>query len=250
MENMTLHVSDIQHFSVGDGPGIRTTVFLMGCPLKCPWCHNPETRQASHTIAGGSRRMTLREILAAVMEDADFYAASGGGLTLSGGEAMCQPEGASALAKMAKEAGISVCIDTAGDVPWAHFERTNPHTDCYLYDVKTADPAKSLAVTGGDLARITENLRRLIAAGKTVRARIPLIPGFNLDGASLEALVVLLRDAGVTTVDLLPFHRLGYEKYLTLGQPYTMKDVLPPAMSEIEAAAAHFRPYFDVTIEK
>ena len=105
-------------------------------------------------------------------------------------------------------------------------------------------------MTGGDLARITDNLRRLIAAGKTVRARIPLIPGFNLDGASLEALAELLRDAGVQTADLLPFHRLGYEKYLTLGLPYTMKDVLPPAMSEIEAAAAHFCPYFDVTIEK
>ncbi|MBE6612516.1 MAG: glycyl-radical enzyme activating protein [Ruminococcaceae bacterium] len=250
MEKTTVYISSIQHFSVGDGPGIRTTVFFMGCPLKCPWCHNPETRSMMHTLPGKCQEISISDVLKEVLEDVDFYCMSGGGLTIGGGEAMCQPEGVTALAKAAKEHGISVCIDTAGDVPWSHFSMVLPYTDCFLYDVKTADPARAKDVLGADLPRILENLRRLIEAGKDVRVRIPLIPGFNMDKYELEQLYKTIRESGARTVDILPFHRLGFGKYEALGIDNPMADTLPPTMAEVRAAAEVFAPEFTVTIEQ
>ena len=147
---MTLNVSDIQHFSTGDGPGIRTTVFLKGCNLRCPWCHNPETistepqtlhfKQAGSTQTYGSR-MPLHQLLLQLLEDEDFYRASGGGVTVSGGEPLLQAAGVAALGKELRERGISVVVDTAGCVPWERFAEVLDATDLFYFDYKSPIPA-------------------------------------------------------------------------------------------------------------
>lgn len=258
-EETALNISSVQHFSIGDGPGIRTTVFFKGCNLRCPWCHNPETwsdapqevtfEQVRRPIRFGQMR-TVPELMRDILEDADFYAESGGGVTLSGGEAMLQPYGVRALARALQEENISVYIDTAGDVPWDSFEMVDAFADGYLYDLKTCDREQMKRVTGGDLDRIVENLSRLLRRKRTVRVRVPLIPGFNADLGTARKMCGLLQEIGAGTVDLLPFHRLGYEKYLALNIDYPMKDISPLTDEGTAAIAGVFAQHFDTAIEQ
>ena len=232
---LTLNVSDIQRFSVGDGPGIRTTVFLKGCNLRCPWCHNPETISphpvtlsypaANKTVRYG-RAMTVSEVLTAVMEDADFYTASGGGATISGGEPLLQAEGVAELAKALKAEGVSVILDTAGQVPYARFERVLPYVDRVFFDWKSSDPA-CLSSLGASLDLARANLSRLIKEGANVHARIPLIPTVNVSPEAVAAMIRDLTAAGVSTVGLLPFHRLASGKYEAMGIPYPFASTPP-----------------------
>ncbi len=254
-----LNVSDIQHFSVGDGPGIRTTVFLKGCNLHCPWCHNPETisrnpqelffEKAGKRILYG-RRMTVSEIAEEIAEDLDFYRDGGGGVTVSGGEPLLQSQAVAELLAILKQKGISTLVDTAGDVPWENFLRVKDVTDIFFYDIKTGSEEKYSSVIGGNGARIYENLGRLISEGCAVRVRIPLIPGFNTSGESCEEICLRLREAGATEADLLPFHRLGSAKYEALGRRYAYKDTEPQTRGEIEEIAEIYRKYFHINIEK
>lgn len=257
-----LNVSDIQHFSTGDGPGIRTTVFLKGCSLRCPWCHNPETispvpqtltfPHAKKTVHYG-RRMTVEEVLREVMEDADFYRTSGGGVTISGGEPMLWAEAVAELEKALQDEGIFTLIDTAGNVPREHFERVLPHTDTIFYDWKTSDPVFCREVLGGDFERMQGNLTYLLSeerAGRiTVHVRIPLIPGVNTNDKEIAAMIETLRGVGAVQVDLLPFHRLAVGKYDAMGLPYPFRDTEPPTKEEVEAIAKRYREHFEVGIE-
>lgn len=256
---MTLNVSNIQHFSVGDGPGIRTTVFLKGCHLRCPWCHNPETlspkpqelyfRQANKRVTYG-KHMALDEVMEEALEDEAFYRASGGGVTVSGGEPLLQSEAVAGLLGRLRERGISTLIDTAGDVPWESFERVRELTDIFYFDFKTGSEEKYAAVVGGDMSRICGNLRRLIAAGSTVHVRIPLIPDFNTAEADCRDICERLTAVGVSRVDLLPFHRLGSAKYEALGRKYPYADTHPQSRAEINAIKAIYETHFQVTVEK
>lgn len=255
---MTVNIADIQHFSVGDGDGIRTTVFFKGCNLRCPWCHNPETLSGAMQIlhfdkAQRSRLcgvpMEIDDVVSEVLLDKDYYSASGGGATLSGGEVMLQTDGAVQLAARLKAEGVSVIIDTAGNVPYANFERMNLRADEYYFDLKAAN-AQDYRKLGGDFGLITANLARLIADGMSVRARIPLIPGFNMSDEYADAMCECLRSCGVTRVDLLPFHRLGSSKYEALGLEYAYRDVAPPDSASVSAIARRYEKYFEVRIEK
>ena len=255
---MMLNVSHIQHFSVGDGDGIRTTVFFKGCNLHCPWCHNPETiSQAPTTLHYKSllgdelrgRLLPVEEVLCEVLKDKEYYEESGGGVTFSGGEVMLQAEGALALAKRLRERGVSLAVDTAGCVSWHAFEQLNPYVDTYLYDLKTASARRYATVIGGSLSLVLENLRRLLTAGKQVRVRVPLIPGFNTDSRSLVALRDCLREVGAQTVDLLPFHRLGSGKYEAMGLSYPYRAVKPLGEARLAHIKDYFSPYFTVKIE-
>lgn len=256
---MKLNVSTIQHFSTGDGEGIRSTVFLKGCRLHCPWCHNPETwlpePQTLHYPAAGKSvhygmLMTVEEIAADVLVDRDFYLASGGGVTISGGEALLQADGVAALAAYLKEQGVSVIVDTAADVPFETFEKTAPFTDCYFVDLKAANAEDYRNVIGGDFDRVCDNIRRLVAGGKPLRIRIPLIPHFNTDEDYVKQMVAVLQDLGIKRVDLLPFHRMGSSKYIALGWMYAYAECEPFAPEQVEEIANGYRPYFEVTIER
>jgi len=229
----TLLISRIQHFSTGDGDGIRTTVFLSGCNLHCPWCHNPETVYTDRALRCGDpelipREMTPDEIADEVLADEEFYRESGGGLTVSGGEPLLQAEKLLPLLSRMREAGISAAADTAGNTDYREFALLNPYIDEYLFDVKTADPVLYAERIGGDLNRILGNLSRLIAERKKVRVRIPIIPAFNDTEKQLLPLRDLLREIGAERVELIPFHRMAQSKYSSLGLTYAYENTLPP----------------------
>ena len=253
------NISDIQHFSVGDGPGIRTTVFLKGCNLRCPWCHNPETispeavtltyKKANKTVTYG-RTMTVDEVVAEVMEDIDFYRQSGGGVTISGGEPLLRHEAVAALAKALQDKGIPVILDTAGCVSWSRFEAVLPFVDTVFLDWKTSDPSFMTERIGGNVSLIKENLTRLIASGTDVHIRIPLIPGVNTSEEAVAAIITDLREAGAKTVALLPFHRLAVGKYEAMGLEYPYRDTPPLPAEEAKAIADRLSPYFTVYVEK
>ena len=255
---MLLNISNIQHFSTGDGEGIRTTVFFKGCPLRCPWCHNPEgivEKPVELCYANGRREIAGRLVDVSIVAnevlwDRDFYEESGGGATLSGGEALLQSRGAAELASILREAGVSVFVDTSGAVPFSAFETVAPFVCAYLYDVKTANAEKFSAVCRGDLALVISNLRALLDSGADVRIRIPLIPGFNTDANDIDEICSLLSELDVKKVDLLPFHRLGSAKYDAMGLTYAYSDVEPLRGAALEKAVSMYSSRFETRVEK
>ena len=252
-----LNISNIQHFSVGDGEGIRTTVFLKGCNLRCPWCHNPENLskdtvilryEATRKTETLGRLVSENDILPELLEDKDFYRESGGGVTFSGGESMLQASELVPLLKLLKERDVSVLVDTAGCVPYASFQRLNPFVAGYLFDFKTADPCQYREI-GGDLDVVVENIRRLLEDGITVRIRIPLIPDFNTSKDSVHGICECLRSIGIKHVDLLPFHRLGSAKYEAMGLEYAYKARQPLTKEELGEITGIYKEYFSIKIE-
>lgn len=252
-----LYISNVQHFSVGDGAGIRTTVFFKGCNLRCPWCHNPENLTRApvtlHYTNGKTetlgRAVSAEALLPELLEDRDFYETSGGGVTLSGGEVMLQSEAAAELAKLLYENGISVLIDTAGCVPYQHFEALNPFISGYLFDFKTASEEKYQTI-GGSLSLVTENIRRLLHSGIPLRIRIPLIPHFNADERSAHAIGAYLRALGIKEADLIPFHRLGSAKYEAMKLDYAYCDQPPLDKEALAALEKIYKQYFSIKTER
>lgn len=240
-------IFDIQRFSVHDGPGIRTTVFLKGCPLRCQWCHNPEglhaqiqlkyqkdlcigcglcgareTQEDAQRCPSGAlsicgRHAAPEEVIREVMKDAVFYGADGG-ITLSGGECLLQPDFAAEILRLAKAEGISTAVDTCGYASWEAFEQVMDHCDLFLYDVKMMDRDKHKKYTGVYPELIHENLLRLTKCEKPVWIRVPVIPGVNdADGDILEIARFLRPFANIREITLIPYHTLGKSKYETLG---------------------------------
>lgn len=255
---MYLTISNIQHFSTGDGKGIRTTVFFKGCNLHCPWCHNPENLTAAPSVMHYrairktevlGRQLTVEEILPELLEDRDFFLQSGGGVTVSGGEAMLQVDGVAELAERLGEYGVPVLVDTAGCVPQEAFEKLNPLVEGYLFDFKTADAGRYREI-GGDLATVSRNLARLLAEGVNVQLRIPVIPDFNDDRASVLKICEHLKGLGVERVDLLPFHRLGSAKYEALGLEYAYKNRPPFSEDALGELVWLYSEYVKVTVER
>ena len=231
MENTGL-IFNIQKFSIHDGPGIRTTVFFKGCPLRCRWCSNPESQnryarrtQGLEDPAFRGRRYTVEEVMQIVRQDGPFYERSGGGITFSGGDVLQQAEFAADLAEAAHREGIHVAAETEGYSPPERFRFLMDHVDLFLYDFKHADREVHFQQTGVYNDLILENLKQIIAAGKPVIARIPVIPGFNASCADAEQMAEALAGIGVREVHLLPFHQMGESKYVKLGVCYAMKGV-------------------------
>lgn len=254
-----LNVSSIQHFSTGDGEGIRTTVFLKGCHLRCPWCHNPETWSSQpQTLyypltdkkVDCGKMMTVEDIAKEVLADRDFYLESGGGLTISGGEPLLDPTGVAALAKRIKHDGISVIIDTSACVPFETFEKVADCCDRFFIDFKAANEDDYKNVIKGSFDQVCENIRRVGKNGWDFSIRIPLIPGFNTGGEYVESMIKQLLSLGVEKVDLLPFHRLGSGKYKALGMKYPYENTKPLTAEEIGKIAENYKKHFTVKIEK
>ncbi len=156
-------------------------------------------------------------------KDIAFFEESGGGVTLSGGEPLAQPDFAAALLERLKRDGINTCIETCACVPREAFELVIPHTDLIYFDVKHADDSKHREFTGTGTEIIFENLAFILSAGCDVTVRIPVIPGFNHDEASMDRIAAVIAGLGVCRADLLPFHQFGEAKYRSLFRPYGLK---------------------------
>lgn len=243
-------IFDIQRFSVHDGPGIRTTVFMKGCPLRCKWCHNPEGLNAGiqlqffdeKCIGCGScgnrsnffdaekcpaealvtcgREIDEDELIRELLKDRDFYG-NNGGVTFSGGECMLQADFVASVLKKIKSLGISTAIDTSGYVPWASFEKTLDYCDLYLYDIKCITPSVHKEYTGVDNTLILENIIRLCSAKKEIWVRTPVIPDFNNNPDEMQAIAEFVSEIPtVSQTTLMPYHSFGASKYKTLGLEY------------------------------
>ncbi len=239
----TGRIFDIQRYSIHDGKGIRTIVFLKGCVLRCKWCCNPESQEyaVQTMMVGGKpktmgRDVTVREVMETVQKDRTFYRRSGGGLTLSGGESLCQPEFAAALLQAAKESGINTAMESMACAPYETIEKLLPWLDCYLMDIKHMDSAKHKAFTGKSNELMLINARKVAESGRTeLVIRVPVIPTFN-DTPEEIAAIARFADSlpGVKRIHLLPYHRLGMDKYEGLGRAYQMPDILPPTNEHME----------------
>lgn len=192
---------------------------------RCERCGRCAERCPGDALNLFGRRVTVEAVLAEVTRDALYFEGSGGGLTLSGGEPMAQPDFAAALLWRYKheEKGESTAVETCGHVEWPVFERLAADVDLFLYDIKHMDPAEHRRLTGRDNRLILENARRLAQAGRALVIRLPLIAGINDHRENLEATAdFALSLAGVTRVDLLPYHRLGEPKYRRLEREYAL----------------------------
>ena len=255
---MTATVFDIQRSSFVDGPGIRTTVFFKGCNLRCAWCHNPESQSAApqmmlyadKCISCGKclekcphdlrscelcgkcelycpaearrvcgKQYTADELVEEILADKLFYDTSEGGATFSGGECMLYPDFLAVLLRKCKENGVHTAVDTAGHVPFSHFERVLPFTDMFLYDIKSMDTDTHKAYTGVGNELILENLAKLLTLGTKVRIRVPLIAGVNDSEQEMLAMSDFFKKHGTPEkIELLPYHAMGESKARAIGR--------------------------------
>lgn len=268
-------VFNIQKFSVNDGPGIRTVVFLKGCPLRCRWCSNPESQLCrvqilwdqkkclgcghcaavcpheaikladgvvlidsnacagcrkcvpecpGHALKAEGERKSVEEVMRVVMQDLPFYEESGGGITLSGGEMLAQPDFAAELLRAAKEEGLNTCCETTGFAPKETFLKVIQNIDYLLFDMKHWDPVRHREGTGVTNDLPLQNMKLAIELGKEVLPRIPVIPGYNDSLEDAEGLALRLQEVGADRCQLLPFHQFGENKYHMLGRKYEYED--------------------------
>ncbi len=309
-------IYDIQGFSVQDGPGIRTTAFLKGCPLHCPWCHSPESQafypqlswvnmrcqgtalcesrcikacakgaiepaeQREDAKTGEMLRMihvkrdicdncgdcakvcypkalyicgedwTVEKLAERLLQDKKFYDRSGGGVTISGGEALSQADFTVAILRRMKAEGIHTALDTTGFASWETVARTLPYTDLYLYDLKHMDSEKHRQIIGVPNETILDNARRLASAGKKMQVRIPVIPMFNNDVENIRKTAAFCKELGdaVTVVQLLPYHNLGVAKYLRISDK-PVAEATPPSDAQMQRLKGIMEEYgLNVTI--
>ena len=301
-KELTGKVYDIQGFSVQDGPGIRTTVFLKGCPLRCPWCHSPESQQFHTQLSWISMRCvgidectkcldactkgaispgkttqhavtrepirhiyidrticdncgdcakvcyrnalymcgtdyTVEDLLSRLLKDKPFFDQSGGGITISGGEPLSQPEFVLQLLERLKECGISTAVDTTGYTQCDIIKKILPYTDLFLYDLKHMDSATHKAVTGVPNGLILENAEKIAKDGGKMQIRIPVIPNFNDSAESIRETGKFCLSLGgaVTIVQLLPYHSLGVMKYQRIDDSKPVLEAEAPSDEKIQS---------------
>ncbi len=242
-------IFDIQKFSTHDGPGVRTIVFLKGCALRCRWCCNPESQSYAieQMMQNGKQKtigrdVTVAEVMEDVIKDMPYYRRSGGGITLSGGEAMCQREFGTALLRAAKSYDINTCIETTAFAKYEVVEEYVKLLDYVLMDIKHMDSKKHEQFTTQKNELILENAVKIAATAKSLTIRVPVIPTFNDTQKEIYDIASFAKSLkSVNEIHLLPYHRLGYDKYIGLGREYTMGDVATPSKEHmqklVEAAA-------------
>lgn len=282
-------VSNIQKYTIHDGPGIRTELFFTGCTMRCLWCSNPETISPkpqigfypskclsfekcgycvkvcpekgapiefengilkavhmtpacdgcfkcvdacpSRALKSWGELMTVPEMMKVIVEDRSFYQKTGGGVTISGGEVMLQWEIAAMLLKACKEASINTCVETALNCPQEHMEAVYQYTDLVITDIKHMDTEKHKGISGVGNELILSNIKRTVELGKKLVIRTPVVPGYNGDEASIRAIGAFIRDElgnKIVQYQLLPYRKMGTEKYDSLGIPYPLGDYQPP----------------------
>ena len=289
-------VFNIQRFSIQDGPGIRTIVFLKGCPLRCLWCSNPESQDSRPEIAHRDslctkcgrcvdvcptkaisiddkgiainrhlctncgeclkvctpgavkifgEKMSTVEVFQQVKKDADFYRNSGGGITVSGGDPLSQPDFVAALFRLCLDKGIDTCIETCGLTSIKALEKVLKYTSLVLFDIKLTDPAAHRKWTGRSNETVFRNLGLAVARGIPLVIRVPLIPGINDSEEELRN--IARRVAGVLKksgkVDLLPYHKFGVGKYQMLDRKYQLEELATLTDAQVQKARQLFESF-------
>lgn len=216
--DITGQIFAIKRYAIHDGPGIRTTVFLKGCPLNCWWCHNPEGRRSPASDGISSSRVIAHDVIAEVRKDAVFYDQSGGGVTFSGGEPLIQIDFLEAMLRAARGHHIHTAVDTCGYTEYHAFEQILHLVDLFLFDLKIFDTAAHEQHIGVPNHLILDNLRALAQNGTNIRIRIPLIPSVTDSDSNLTQIARFASALdSIKVIDLLPYNQLGTHKYHKLG---------------------------------
>jgi pyruvate formate lyase activating enzyme len=298
-------IVDVDHFAVHDGPGIRTAVYLKGCPLHCIWCHSPETQSFSPELLYNPQKcsacglclsvceqgalspvdvdssnlpdspgcrvavdwekctqcgdctkicypgalkmsgawMTVTELLAEVEKDRPFFTASGGGVTLSGGEATAQAAFAYQFLANCHSLGIHTALETNGCAPWRVYEKLVRVVDLFLYDIKHMNDSCHRKLTGASNRLVKDHLRRLVGLGAEIIVRVPCIPGFNDDPGNIDATACFVAQIGVKAIHLLPYNESAGAKYEWLGRRFSLKDLTTQSSERMEQLTEICRAY-------
>jgi pyruvate formate lyase activating enzyme len=251
-------IFSVKRYSIHDGPGIRVTFFLKGCPLSCKWCHNPEgispfpesvirknrigDREFSREEMAG-KFYTMEKILKILEKERVFINQSKGGVTFSGGEPMLQTEFLLEALKACKANGYHTAVDTSGYASAESYKSVFQYTDLFLFDIKHLDEARHIESTGVSNTGILDNYKLLLRSNNDVMLRIPVIPGFNDDHDHLERLkdfIISTKTASLKMVSLLPYHKIGSSKYKRFNLPYRMDNVEPPSKGDMQKMKEFF----------
>lgn len=235
-------IFDIQKFSVHDGPGIRTIIFLKGCFFRCKWCCNPESQEfeiqemnVDGKLKSIGEDISVEEILNQIEKDRPYYRRSGGGVTLSGGECLFQPDFAYGILKACKEVGINTAIETTVAVDFSIIKRLLPEIDYVLMDIKHIDPTKHKEYVGRDNTIVLENAKKISEYKSNLIIRVPVIPEFNdSEKEILDIANFTKKLKGVNELHLLPYHRLGIDKYTGLNRNYLLDSIEPPSEGKMK----------------
>lgn len=258
-------IFNIQRYSLHDGDGIRTIVFFKGCPLRCPWCSNPESmsfkiekvKQKSKcincrycsfdinecptgAITEFGKYMTVQEVVSEVSKDIIFYRTSDGGVTLSGGEVLSQVKFAKELLIKLKELGIHTAIETSGYGNTNDLAEISQYLDLVLYDLKIMNEKKAKEILKADINIIKNNLQTLVRLGKKVIPRFPLIPGYTSDDENIAKIIEFITSLNLKEIHILPFHQYGSKKYEYLNKEYLLKDVEVPSKEFVNKVKSKF----------
>jgi pyruvate formate lyase activating enzyme len=248
-------IFDIRRYTIHDGPGIRTTVFFKGCPLRCWWCHNPESQEVGvepsvvrkvldgkvleTKLAIGSWQ-SAEEVMDEIAKDAVFYAESGGGVTFSGGEPLMQAEALCELLELCVGKGYHTAIDTSGHAEPAALKKVMELADLWLFDLKIMNDARHLIYAGVSNELALKNLETLAQAGKEIIIRFPLIPGITDGMDNLKEIARLMKKLDLNQIDILPYHSIAKDKYRRMGKAFLLEGLKEPEEESINTMMKFF----------
>lgn len=251
-------IFSVKRYSIHDGPGIRVTFFMKGCPMSCLWCHNPEgispvPEKARQVFRVGEREFrktetagryySVEDVLAILEKERVFMDKSKGGVTFSGGEPLVQFDFLLEALKACKANGFHTAIDTSGYFSPVKLKRIIPYTDLFLFDLKHLDPEKHKEFTGVSNYTILNNFRFIIGSSCDVMVRIPIIPGFNDSHEHLGRLrrfILSKKTDNIKMINLLPYHKIGVSKYKRFKRLYKMESVQPPSPEQMKELKEFF----------
>lgn len=285
-------IVNIQKYSIHDGPGIRTTVFLKGCALNCWWCHNPESQnpkpeimffkerctscgscikrcpqkaiefvegypvvdESKCTLCGKcsdfcpsnareliGKEITVKDLMKEIIKDEAFYDESNGGVTFSGGEPLLHADYLNNVLKSCKSKGIHTTIDTSGFAAWEQFEKIVDNVDLFLFDIKHMNNEKHMEYMGVGNEVILENLKKLSERGSNIYIRMPIIAGVNDDDENIDKAVDFISKLNIIHVNLLPYHKMGMDKYRRLNMAYKLSGLEMPSDEVMSKIADKFK---------
>lgn len=244
-------IFSVKRYAIHDGPGIRVTFFMKGCPLSCQWCHNPEGISSEPTIVEQVDRIGDREfrknetvgksyepkdILAILEKERIFMNQSKGGVTFSGGEPMMQFDFLMETLQACKKNGFHTTIDTSGYSTPGNFRKIIPYTDLFLFDIKHLDSLKHKEFTGVPNETILNNYHLIVESETDFMVRIPIVPGFNDDSDHLTRLKDFIlgeKYNNLKMINLLPYHKIGSSKYKKFNKPYKMENTEQPSVQRM-----------------